>query len=124
MGMQGDEDSPPLKGQHVPRALATTAVVRCNNMLDDILRQVVIVGGVATRESGFGLYELMHAVTDSFSYAHTERKAGTHRIDFLRVSSTSGPSPSTGSATTTRTRRSSTTPSTRATTRTSASSRR
>jgi hypothetical protein len=54
-------------------------------MLDDMVRQVVIVGGVATRESGYGLYELMHAVTDSFSYAHTERKPGTHQIDFLRV---------------------------------------
>lgn len=85
MGMQSDQASPPLKGRRVPRALATTAFVRCSNMLDDMVRQVVIVGGVATRESGYGLYELMHAVTDSFSYAHTERKTGTHQIDFLRV---------------------------------------
>jgi hypothetical protein len=85
MGMLADEKPPLLPGRHVPRALATTAVVRCNNMLDDIMRQVVIVGGVGTRKSGYGLYELMHAVTDSFSYAHTERRPGTHQIDFLRV---------------------------------------
>ena len=85
MGRLSDEDSPPLKGRRVPRALATTAVARCSNMLDDMMRQVVVVGGVATRESGYGLYELMHAVTDSFSYAHTERRPGTHQIDFLRV---------------------------------------
>jgi len=85
MGMLGDEASKPLKGRHVPRALATTAFVRCSNMLDDLLRQVVVLGGVGTRGSGYGLYELMHSVTDSFSYAHTERKPGTHQIDFLRV---------------------------------------
>ena len=85
MGMLADEASPPLAGRHVPRALATTALARCRNMLDDLLRQVVVVGGVGTRESGYGLYELMHAVTDSFSYAHAERRPGTHQIDFLRV---------------------------------------
>ncbi len=85
MGMLADEASPPLKGRHVPRALATTAFARCSNLLDDMMRQVVIVGGVGTRGSRYGLYELMHSVTDSFSYAHTERIPGTHRIDFLRV---------------------------------------
>jgi hypothetical protein len=85
MGVLDDEASAPLKGRHVPRALATTALARCSNLLDDIVRQVVVVGGVATRESGYGLYELMHAVTDSFSHAHAERKPGTHQIDFLRV---------------------------------------
>jgi hypothetical protein len=63
----------------VRRALATTAVFRCNDMLDDIMRQVVVVGGVGTRKSGCGPYELMHAVTDSYSSAHTERRPGTHR---------------------------------------------
>ena len=85
MGMLADEASDPLPGRHVPRSLATTAFVRCSNMLDDIMRHVVMVGGPGIRESGYGLYELMHAVTDSFSYAHTERKPGTHQIDFLRV---------------------------------------
>jgi hypothetical protein len=85
MGMLADERPPLLKGRHVPRALASTAIVRCNSMLDDLLRQVVIVGGVGTRRSGYGLYELMHAVTDSFSHAHAERIPGTHQLDFLRV---------------------------------------
>jgi hypothetical protein len=85
MGLLADERPPLLKGRHVPRALASTAIVRCSTMLDDLLRQVVIVGGVGTRKSGYGLYELMHAVTDSFSHAHAERKPGTHQIDFLRV---------------------------------------
>ena len=62
----------------MPRGLATTAVARCTNLVEDMMRQVVVVGGVGTRESGYGLYELMHAVTDSFSYAHAERMPGTH----------------------------------------------
>jgi hypothetical protein len=85
MGMLEDQGTVPLTGRHVPRGLATTAVVRCTSLLDQILRQVVVVGGIGTRDSGYGLYELMHAVTDSFSYAHTERKPGTHEIDYLRV---------------------------------------
>jgi hypothetical protein len=90
MGLLGDEDSPLLKGRHIPRALATSAVVRCNDLLDHLLRQVVIVGGVSTRDSGQGLYQLMHAVTDSFSYAHTQRESGSHAIDFLRVWESTG----------------------------------
>jgi hypothetical protein len=85
MGMLDDESSEPLEGRRVPRALATSAVVRCNWLLEDMMRQVVVVGGAATRESGYGLYELMHTVTDSFSFAHTERVAETHHIDYLRV---------------------------------------
>jgi len=85
MGMLSDEETVPLPGRHVPRGLATTAVVRCTNLVDDMMRQVVVVGGVGTRESGYGLYELMHAVTDSFSNAHAERIPGTHQIDYLRV---------------------------------------
>jgi hypothetical protein len=85
MGMLEDQGTVPLKGRHVPRGLATTAVARCINMLDDLLRQVVVVGGIGTRESEYGLYEFMHAVTDSFSYAHTERIPGTHQLDYLHV---------------------------------------
>jgi hypothetical protein len=85
MGMLADEDTVPLDGRHVPRGLATTAVVRCTNLIEEMVRQVVVVGGVGTRESGYGLYELMHAVTDSFSNAHAERVPGTNRIDYLRV---------------------------------------
>ncbi|AKV03971.1 hypothetical protein AKJ09_10634 [Labilithrix luteola] len=85
MGTLDDEHSPPMAGGHVPRALATTAIVRCRSLLDDLLRQIVLVGGRGTRESGYGLYELMHAVGDSFSLAHAERQPETHAIEFLRV---------------------------------------
>jgi hypothetical protein len=85
MGMLSDESTVPLEGRHVPRGLATTAVARCTNLLEEMMRQVVVVGGAGTRENGYGLYELMHAVTDSFSYAHSERKPGTQEIDYLRV---------------------------------------
>ncbi|MEY2667864.1 MAG: hypothetical protein RJA59_502, partial [Pseudomonadota bacterium] len=85
MGMLSDQGTVPLPGRHVPRGLATTAVARCTNLVEEMMRQVVVVGGAGTRESGYGLYELMHAVTDSFSYAHSERKPGTHEIDYLRV---------------------------------------
>lgn len=85
MGMLSDEATVPLPGRHVPRGLATTAVARCTNLVEDMMRQIVVVGGAGTRESGYGLYELMHAVTDSFSYAHSERVPGTHEIDYLRV---------------------------------------
>lgn len=85
MGLHSDQGTEPLPGRHVPRGLATTAVARCTNLVEEMMRQVVIVGGAATRESGYGLYELMHAVTDSFSYAHAERMPGTHEIDYLRV---------------------------------------
>ena len=67
MAMLSDQGTVPLEGRHVPRGLATTAVARCTNLIEDMMRQVVVVGGVPTRESGYGLYELMHAVSDSFS---------------------------------------------------------
>jgi hypothetical protein len=79
-----DEDSPPLEGSPIPRALATTAIVRCRDLLDELLRQIVVVGGATTRGGGRGLYELMHSVADSFSYAHAQRTA-THAIAFLRT---------------------------------------
>jgi hypothetical protein len=85
MGMLSDEGTVPLEGRHVPRGLATTAVARCTNLLEEMMRQVVVVGGAGTRESGYGLYELMHAVSDSFSYAHVERIPGTLQVDYLRV---------------------------------------
>lgn len=73
----------PLPGTSIPRGLATSAVVRCNDLLDDLLRQIVVDGGPGTRRSGFGLYEMMHVVEDSFSGAHAQRAPGG--IDFLRV---------------------------------------
>jgi hypothetical protein len=84
MATLDDEASAPVEGGSVPRALATTAVVRCRDLLDELLRNIVVHGGAASRESGHGLYELMHSVGDSFSYAHTERTA-QHKIAFLRT---------------------------------------
>lgn len=83
MGTLADGLGEPVAGRDVPRALATSAVVRCNDLLDELLRQVVVDGGPGTRRSGFGLYELMHAVEDSFSPAHTERSADG--VDFVRI---------------------------------------
>jgi hypothetical protein len=50
-----------------------------------LLRQVVIVGGPGTRSSAYGLYELMHAIGDSFSGAHSARREGDRAIEYLRV---------------------------------------
>jgi hypothetical protein len=83
MGMMDDALSDPLPGTEVPRALATSAVVRCNDLLDLLVRQIVVVGGPGIRTSGFGLYELLHSVQDSFSEAHTAR--ALDGVDYLRV---------------------------------------
>jgi hypothetical protein len=74
-----------ISGTSIPRAVATSAVVRCRDLLDHLLRQVVIDGGPGTRTGGYGLYELMHAIGDSFSGAHSERQPGTRKIASLRV---------------------------------------
>jgi hypothetical protein len=85
MGTLTDSLTDAIPGTSIPRALATSAVVRCNDLLDGLLRQVVVDGGPGTRRSGFGLYEMMHAVEDSFSFAHTERTPEGERVDYLRV---------------------------------------
>ncbi len=85
MGTIGDSLSDPFPGTSIPRELGTSAVVRCNDLLDILMRQVVVDGGPGARQSGFGLYELMHSVEDSFSYAHTERTPDGERVDYLRV---------------------------------------
>jgi hypothetical protein len=85
MALLDDAETPPIPGTTIPRGLGTAALVRCRNLLDDLMRQVVIDGGPGTRRSGYGLYELMHAVGDSFSGAHTGRRPGTHDIDELRI---------------------------------------
>ena len=84
MAQLADAHSDPLPGSAIPRSLATRAVVRCNDLLDDLLRQIVVDGGPGVRKSGSGLYEMMHSVADSFSYAHTERAKGGD-VDYLRV---------------------------------------
>ena len=83
MGTLTDSLTEPIPGTSVPRALATSAIVRCNDLLEGLLRQIVVVGGPGTRRSGFGLYEMMHAVEDSFSSAHAERTPDG--IGYLRV---------------------------------------
>ena len=83
MGTLTDALTDPIPGTSVPRGLATSAVVRCNDLVEDLLRQVVVDGGPGTRRSGFGLYELMHVVEDSFSGAHAQRAPGG--IAYLRV---------------------------------------
>ncbi len=80
-----DAQSEEIPGTGIPRALATSAVVRCRDLLDDLVRQIVIEGGPGTRRSAYGLYELMHAVGDSFSGAHSARRPGTGEIESLRV---------------------------------------
>ena len=84
MATLDDAQTDALPGTAVPRALATSAVVRCNDLLDGLLRQVVVIGGPATRRSSHGLYEFMHAVGDSFSGSHTERTEDG-KIGYLRV---------------------------------------
>jgi hypothetical protein len=84
MATLDDAESPEMPGTGIPRALAANALVRCRDLLDDLLRQVVLEGGPGTRRSGYGLYELMHAIEDSFSRSHTQRRAGGE-IEELRV---------------------------------------
>jgi hypothetical protein len=84
MATLDDAQTDPLPGTAVPRDLATRAVVRCNDLLDGLLRQVVVIGGPKTRRSSHGLYEFMHAVGDSFSESHTERTEDG-RVGYLRV---------------------------------------
>ncbi len=85
MAKLDDADSEKIEGTEIPRALATSALVRCRDLLDDLMRQVVLDGGPGTRQSGYGLYELMHAVGDSFSGAHTQRRPDGGGIEELRV---------------------------------------
>ncbi|HEY4228880.1 MAG TPA: hypothetical protein VGO79_01845 [Thermoanaerobaculia bacterium] len=85
MALLEDAQTPAIPETSIPRGLATSALVRCRGLLDDLMRQVVIDGGPGTRRSSYGLYELMHAVGDSFSGAHTGRRSGSHDIDELRV---------------------------------------
>ena len=84
MATLADAQTDPLPGTTVPRALAVNAVVRCNDLLDQLIREIVVKGGPGARRSSRGLYELMHAVGDSFSGSHAERTADG-KIGYLRV---------------------------------------
>jgi hypothetical protein len=80
-----DAETPDIAGTSIPRGLATTALVRCRDLLDNLMRQVVIDGGPGVRKGGYGLYELMHSVGDSFSGSHTQRRPETYQIEELRI---------------------------------------
>jgi hypothetical protein len=76
---------------HVSYGLMWDAYLRCVNQLEWMLWRV-IENPVDARKKAHGLYELMHAVMDSYSRAHTEREAdgwkpgkGDPPIAFLKV---------------------------------------
>ncbi len=85
MAQLEDAESADIEGTAIPRGLATSALVRCRDFLDNLMRQVVLDGGPGTRKGGYGLYELMHSVEDSFSGSHTQRLSGTREIEELRI---------------------------------------
>jgi hypothetical protein len=85
MAKLDDAETPDIAGTDIPRGLATSALVRCRDFLDNLMRQVVLDGGPGVRKGGYGLYELMHAVGDSFSGSHTQRLTGTEAIEELRI---------------------------------------
>jgi hypothetical protein len=62
---------------HVSYGLQWTAYDRCVAQLETVLADIVVdsrIGGPRqARYKARGMYELMHAVTDSYSMAHTER---------------------------------------------------
>ena len=84
MATLADAQTDPLPGTAVPRGLAVNAFVRCNDLLDELILEIVLEGGTRARQSSRGLYELMHAVGDSFSGSHAERTADG-KIDYLRI---------------------------------------
>lgn len=79
---------------HVSYALQWTAYDRCVTQLEGILADIVVDargGPRAARQNARGMYELMHAVMDSYSMAHTERDyadrvpGGDPKIRYLKV---------------------------------------
>ena len=73
-----------LPGTSVPRALATSAVVRCNDLLDGLLRQVVVDRRPRHAPELARPLRVDARRRDSFSGSHTER-AEDGKIDYLRV---------------------------------------
>ena len=47
-----DAESPDIEGTTIPRGLATSALVRCRDFLDNLMRQVVIDGGPGGARAG------------------------------------------------------------------------
>jgi len=85
MAKLDDAQTELIPGTDIPRGTATSALARCRDLMDGLLRQIVLEGGPGTRRSGYGLYEMMHAIGDSFSGAHSQRRPGGHEIEELRV---------------------------------------
>ena len=75
---------------HVSYGLMWDAYLRCVNQLEWMLWRVV-ENPVDARKNAHGLYELMHAVMDSYSRAHTERDFAGWKgdvdpaIEFLKI---------------------------------------
>ena len=77
---------------HVTYGLMWDAYLRCENQLEWILWRVV-QNPIDARKKARGMYELMHAVMDSYSRAHTERdyegwsatKGTDPPIEYLKV---------------------------------------
>jgi hypothetical protein len=100
MAQQSDESAPPAPyvdpkdpaDPHVAYGLIWDAYYRCVNQLGWVLQRTVL-DPIEARTNARGMYELMHAVMDSYSAAHTERdyaawQNATGRdpaIRFLRV---------------------------------------
>src|SRR5262249_163445 len=85
MATLNDAATPAIEGSDIPRGLATSALVRCRDLLDDLVRQVVIDGGPGPVRGASGLYGLSPTIGDSFSGPPTGRRPDSHAIDELRV---------------------------------------
>jgi hypothetical protein len=91
MAQQDDEGGPhwvdPMnpRDPHVTYGLMWDAYLRCTNQLEWIVWRV-IQNPIDARKKARGMYELMHAVMDSYSRAHTER-------DYFGWSPTTGTDP-------------------------------
>ena len=96
MAEQDDENGPHWvdpanpRDPHVSYGLMWDAYLRCVNQLEWMLWRVV-ENPIAARKQAHGLYELMHAVMDSYSRAHTERDYDAWKgdvdptIEFLKI---------------------------------------
>jgi hypothetical protein len=71
--------------ENVSCGLVCSAYNSCIETLTTLAYNVAWADAEKARSSHEGLYELMHAVADSYSRAHVEREHGSGRIHYLRV---------------------------------------
>jgi hypothetical protein len=71
--------------EHVSCGLVCSAYNSCIETITTLAFNVSWADPATARSSHEGLYELMHAVADSYSRAHVEREPDSGRIHFLRV---------------------------------------